>query len=630
MCGIAGIVGFDRNPAASPISRMVSALAHRGPDSEGCWSGMVSDRSVSLGFRRLAILDLSPAANQPMLSSCGRHLLIFNGEVYNYLELRDALRDEGVTFRTESDTEVVLQALVTWGEDALCRFNGMWGLAWLQLDRSRLLLSRDRLGVKPLYYTNNGGEFLFASEIKSILAGSDRRFRVNARVAQQFLDQSILDANDETFFQEIHAVPAGHVAEINISSYPESPPVFRRYWSLPDVSAEQADASASGIQSWTQRVRELFVDAVRLRLRSDVPVGVLLSGGVDSSSIAATMQRLLGKDADLHVMAAVSDDSRFSEETFIDRMAGHLSCQVHKLRLDFGPTEALRLVSEAVFFNDAPVGSFSSVAHLLLMQHAKRLGVTVILSGQGADELLCGYRKYIGFFLQSLMRTGQYARAAREARAFYRQGQLFEQFSFQDAKRYLPSFTRLNGRAIRGPALNGVSAPVELGLGSRDVSARQRRDLTELSVPSLVHYEDRMSMAHGREIRLPFLDYRFVELLNSMPVELKLRDGWTKWILRKALEPDLPPQIAWRRDKQGFVNPGGEWLKHGMRELVERVFSGDLLIAKVGLIDQAALLEQYRAYCRQPFGKGRISFWEVFNPLSTELWMRRFESHLQL
>lgn len=626
MCGIAGIVTARRDETAliERLNRMVKVQLHRGPDGEGRWVGSIGDTLVALGHSRLAILDLTEAGRQPMVSACGRHLLIFNGEIYNYRELREELEGAGARFRTQSDTEVLLQALIQWGDKALPRFNGMWAFAWLDRDAGRLFLSRDRFGIKPLYLYSGEKGLFFASEIKSILEGSGEQFAINTQVVGRYLQQSLLDAQKETFFCGIEALPAGHYMQLDLHGPLGSLPSARSYWVAP-----VHDAFVGTTAERIEGIRETFFDAVRLRLRSDVPVGVLLSGGVDSSSIVTAMRSILGRDTELHIISAVSGDPRYDESPFIRLVTEHLGCQSHTVPVRVEPYEMFGLLDTITWFNDEPVGSFSNVAHFQLMQRAKELGVTVVLSGQGADELLCGYSKYLGFYLQSLLQTGEWRTALGVLGGFVRRRTVIPQFRLNEAKRYLPRLLRPAGIDIRGPQLKQNGFPLDVGLGRSRVLGRQVADLYRFSVPALVHYEDRMSMACAREIRLPFLDYRLVTMLLPLAPEWKLRDGWTKWVFRKAMEEHLPPEIAWRKDKQHFANPQSEWLKHELREKVESFLNGTLLIAESGLVDKKNLQRRYAAYCRQSANRGTISFKDIFGSIALEIWARRFESNLR-
>ena len=622
MCGIVGIVSVNPIQSNGMMLRAQETQKHRGPDAQRINNYEIGTKAISLGHQRLAILDLTDAGAQPMTFMDQRGVIIFNGEVYNYLEIRSELKSLGYSFRSNSDTEVVLTALHHWGaQEALSRFNGMWAFAWLDLNGQKIILSRDRAGKKPLYYHQDGDGFYFASEIKTLLVMTGKKFELNLQIVGEYLEQSLMDTGTETFFQGIKKIPAGHYASIDLAKN-----VIKlestKFWTCPQTGVNFNPAMQM------EKVRTLFMDAVRLRLRSDVRVGVLLSGGIDSSSIAAAVQKLSGNDAEVNLLSAVSKDKRYDESIFIDRVAKHLGLAVHKVVLDFRPEQVFDYLAQVSWFNDEPVGSLSNIAHYLLMQQAKELGITVILSGQGADELLCGYKKYLGFYLQYLLRKRKFAEAIRMLWDFHRQGTTLNQFSVQEAKRYMPRVVKPRELDIRGPALRDYK-PVPVGLRrGMTVPGRQALDLESLSVPVLTHYEDRMSMAWSREIRLPFLDYRLMEMLIPLSVQGKLNNGWTKYIFRKAMEPFLPAEIVWRKDKQGFINPQSEWLKKDLSREVTEHFSSEGLIFKHKLVNRKNLKEKYEAYCQQASGKGHIWFKDIFNSLALEIWMRRFEAFI--
>ena len=288
MCGLAGFIGdVGSEQARAFVANMLEAQKHRGPDAVGIWLGEIHKVYVGLGLARLKILDLSDSANQPMVSESGRYVLVYNGELYNYLELRNELAACGSLFRTQGDTEVVLHAIITWGQEAFTRFNGMWALVLLDRVSGHVTLSRDRFGVKPLYtYRDQRGLFV-SSEIKSILKAGDRKFKVNANVANAYLHQTLLCTGQSTFFSEIEEFPAGHSVILTAEEIAKKRFDPKRYWTIASMDFEQQSES-----ELIEKVRETFIDAVKLRLRSDVPVGVLLSGGIDSSAIAAAVHHL--------------------------------------------------------------------------------------------------------------------------------------------------------------------------------------------------------------------------------------------------------------------------------------------------------------------------------------------------
>ena len=629
MCGIAGFVDSrsiynHTQKLRVSLKEMLDIQAYRGPDGEGEWIRCLDNTWIALGHRRLSIIDLSDAANQPMVSTCGQYVLVYNGEVYNYLELRKELQNKGYLFHTNSDTEVVLQKLIECGEKAFESFNGMWSLALLDKKKRCLILSRDRFGEKPLYYyTKDNNIFYFASEIKAICKASKEKFYSNGKIVARFLGQSQINAQNETFFKGIMQVPAASYIVLTISdncSVKMNAPKF--YWHYP-----KTEANSFNNFELVEKLRENFIDSVRIRLRSDVPLGVLLSGGVDSSAIASAMYHI-NPDRQLNILSVISDDADYDEQPFIDIMANYLHQPVYKVKIKPDPKEAFRLLKEAIWFNDQPIGGFSAAAHMMLMKKAQEQKITVLLSGQGGDELLCGYLKYYGFYLQDLIRS----------RDFYKLGKvtidilsnpssnLFSDFKLSDAKRYLPSYLQPRVDRIFGEALRDENWLIDIGLGNGLLQDRQALDMQRFSVPSLTHYEDRMSMAFSREIRLPFLDHRLAELLLPLEPGLKLRKGWTKWIFRKAMTDMLPPRIAWRRDKKGFSNPEGKWLKREWRQDIEDILDGRMKSEELGLINKSELKKLYFKYCqsKNPW----LSEKDIFNPLSLEIWARLYQNYL--
>lgn len=626
MCGVIGYVGAAGAVDETRWSQAQRLQRHRGPDDSGAAALSIGRREVRLAHQRLSILDLSEAGHQPMGHEKGPGLLAFNGEIYNYHELRADLMAQERVFRSGSDTEVLLQALDCWGaERTVERLNGMWAFAWLEPGGNRLWLSRDRAGEKPLYWTLDERGLFFSSEVKTLLTLAGRRFPLNLQVVGQFLLQSLLDTGEGSFFDGIEQLPAASLALVELAG-DDLTPRSRSYWSPP---TEEEDYPPD-LAARAEQLRETFLDAVRIRLRSDVPVGILLSGGLDSSAIAAAAHRLVPADADLNLLSAVSADARFDESPHIDRVSEHLGRSVTRVSLDgeIGSATLFRDLAEAVWYNDAPVGSLSNLAHRRLMAAARERGITVVLSGQGADELLCGYKKYLAFHLQHLLRQGRAAEAAGVLWRFWRNGTVVNQFRFAEAKRYLPGWLRASEQDLRGSALTEFQ-PLALGLArGADVRARQVADLRAFSIPTLTHFEDRMSMSESREVRLPFLDARLMECLIAAPADFKLHAGWTKYILRLAVAPWLPAEVVWRKDKQGFINPEAEWLKGELREGVMEFFAPDSLMFQYHLVERDALMARYQAYIAQPAGRGKVWFREVFNPLALELWLRRFEAYI--
>jgi asparagine synthase (glutamine-hydrolysing) len=630
MCGIFGILqsaSKKTNPAVLEAASRVQS--HRGPDSSNIATFEFEQSTLVFGHQRLSIIDLSHGGDQPMAYRDGKGTLIYNGELYNYLELRTELSLAGETFSTRSDTEVLLAALHRWGpERALERFNWMGAFAWLDRANGKLVLARDSGSEKPLYYFVGDNQFIFASEVKTLLTLSERKFSLDRDVIGQFIFQGLSDASPRTFLDGINQLEPGSVVQIPLKGncYYVNPV----HYTAPPYPGDPAIMS---LGEFIEEVRDTFIDSVRVRLRSDVPVGVLLSGGVDSSSIAAVTQHLEGRENAPRLLSATSDDPRFDESRHIAAMERHLNQDSHRITIRATSDTLFADLATLNWHNDAPIAGLSALGHFRLMERARELGLTVILSGQGADEILLGYRKFLGFYLQSLVRHGQYLKAAAVLTRFIANRTIVNQVTLGAAKRYVPALQntrKSSGKygsetTIEGGWLQGWQS-LQLGLGPGSLADRQMLDIRRYSVPSLCHYEDRMSMAMSREIRLPFLDSRMIDLLVRAPDDYKLRKGWTKYCFRKAMESMLPPEITWRRDKKGFSNPQGEWLKHELQEPVRDAFSANSLIAQKEIVDSKALLRKYDRYRRQPSQSGTIWYREIFAPLSLEIWMRQYKA----
>lgn len=623
MCGVAGILSFsDSVNVSSQLAKAVEQQLHRGPDIQSSRIFNADKWSLGLSHQRLSILDLSDAGAQPMSTESDSSTIIYNGEVYNYKELMSLLPEDEKYF-SSSDTEVLLKILSTYGiAKSLPLLNGMWAFAWLDEKNNKLYLCRDRAGVKPLYYFIDNDVLYFSSEVKAILESSEKLFTLDTQAVGEYLLQSVQDSQNNSFYSEIKAVPAGCYIEIDLSkdalNFTQT-----RYWNVLDAEPYSGDDLPG-------HLNELFNDAVRLRMRSDVPIGVTLSGGLDSSAIAASMKKHLGSAENLNVLSAVSPGSKLDESEFIDAMSSYLGAKTHKVELNWTADEAIDLLKTVTWHNDSPVGSFSNVAHYLMMKKASELGITVILSGQGADELLCGYKKYLGFYIQGLIRDKRLFKAIQVFLGFLFNRSVVNQFSLMEAKRYLPQRFKNKDIDIQGPALKKGYKPQSLNLKSgQSMSERQAEDLERFSVPFLTHYEDRMSMAWSREIRLPFLDYRLMELLVNLPTKMKLQKGWTKYILREAMQAMLPDKINWRKDKQGFVNPQEEWLKNELKSEVLNTFSEDALIFSFGLVDRKALLEKYNIFCTQSNKNGQVWYRDIFAPFALEVWLQLNKHYLK-
>jgi asparagine synthase (glutamine-hydrolysing) len=603
MCGLCGVVALDRPPEVETVERMLAELAHRGPDGRGTHA----EPGVALGHLRLAIIDLSDAGLQPFVSEDGRHRLIHNGEVYNYRELRTQLEGLGHRFRSATDTEVILEAYREWGERCVERFNGMWAFAIWDSTERRLFVSRDRFGVKPLYYRLAGGRLVFASEPRAFRGEG---LEPSLPAVRDYLEQSYLDHTEQTFFAGIKSLPPAH----SLTFGPEGLRLTQ-YWRL-----EQGDAPADPVGA----VRELFLDSIRLRLRSDVPIGTCLSGGIDSSSIAVGVAHQ-GVEHQKTV-TAYFEDRGFDERPFAEAVVERTGAEPHWV--SFTAEDLVENLPAIVESQGEPFGSTSITAQWYVMRAAKAAGLKVMLDGQGGDEILAGYRAAYGYRLADLLTAGRVSELGHELRAFRGQhgasslgaaGTLLRPFLSE--RRFDPARARLKGAAgLVHRDLRHVPRPETLdGSPFPDRLRRYLQLLSRRGLRELLRYEDRNSMAHSLESRVPFLDYRLVELCFSLDGGSLIERGRTKAVLRDALRDLLPEKVRERRDKLGFVTPESRWLRGPLGELAQDVF-GSRSFAERGFVDAAAARRRLDRHRRGEHEAGM----ELWRALNLELWARAY------
>ena len=519
MCGIAGFWGA---PDRALLEAMTLSLRHRGPDDDGHFE----DANASLGFRRLSIIDLEHGS-QPMSMDGGRLQIVYNGEVYNFRELREELEAVGHTFETTCDTEVVLHAYAEWGTDCFRRFNGMWGLAMLdeRAPAPKLVLARDHFGIKPLFYARHHGRVVFASEIKAILQDETFPREVDEQQMFEYLRFGLFDHNDGTFFRGIRQVPAAAFAVIEGGAISETV-----YWT-PRLS-EDGDASPEAF-------RAVFERAVQRRLVADVPVGICLSGGLDSSSICTVMAQQLHdhvRDTKslgdcLKTFSAVFPGDRIDESAYIEsvlEVTGADNSTVQPTDQDF-----IRELEAWVWHMEEPMVSSAPFAMWMVMRLARQQ-VTVTLDGQAGDELLAGYDHYPYVLLRQLLRERRYTEFAREAWL------LRDIVSPLVRRRLRERGQRVDVAAMLSPAFTRGRKPPEDDRVADDLKRRLLQDFRTYSLPPLLRYEDRASMAHSLEARLPFLDQELVDYILTLPRRAIIHSGWTSAIVRQALHGVLP------------------------------------------------------------------------------------------
>jgi asparagine synthase (glutamine-hydrolysing) len=626
MCGIAGMVATDglRADERARLPRMRDVIAYRGPDEAGAWY----DHHAALGHRRLSIVDLA-TGSQPLGNEDGTIQIVFNGEIYNHADLRPELENAGHRYHTRCDTEAIVHAYEEWGDDCVHRFRGMFAFAIWDAPRRRLLLARDRLGIKPLYWTVRDGRLIFGSEIKAILASGLVEARANETGLPELLGTRYL-SGEQTLFQGIRKLLPGHLLV-----YEQGRVTTRQYWDVPVGAA--AEPPAPNGREWVRRFRELLEESVRLRLMSDVPLGMFLSGGLDSSAIAAIMARMI--DRPLQTFSVAFEERAFSELTWAREVAQAIGADAHEVVIGAG--QFFDAVPRLVWHEDEPIAHPSSVP-LYFVSALAREHVTVVLTGEGSDELLAGYGKYPRALL-NWRAGGVYARVmpdaarrwladrvipalpdgmARYARRSFLavehtpEAAFFDNFAAVPLARQRELFNgRLRGAATPEAAYSAsrdwLDRPGDQPLLDRLLYADIKTYLVELLMK-----QDQMSMAASIESRVPFLDHKLVEFVATMPGAWKLSGFTTKRVLREAVKDLLPPRIL-RRPKMGFPVPFSLWSRGPWHHVVRDVLL-DRRARERGLFDAAQVTHLLDDHAAGRGDSGDI-LWSLFN---LELWYR--------
>lgn len=601
MCGISGIISKRNTPIEPALIECITDLIiHRGPDGKGYYFGP----NFAFGHRRLAIIDLSEHGRQPMAFQ-NRYWITYNGEVYNYIEIRADLEKLGYSFRSNTDTEVILAAYAHWGSSCLSRFNGMWAFAIYDLLKQNILFARDRFGIKPLYYIDTPNQFAFGSEIKQLLA-LQSSVRADRKIVIEALLTSIDNHTADTYFNGVKSFPQSHYGYYDLRTHALK---LHRYYELKiDTSLRTLP-----VKDAVSHLYELFTDAVRIRLRSDVRVGTCLSGGLDSSAISSIACQLYHNDANERFIGihAKSIDAETDESHYANMVARHLCIDLHTV--EPSTEDFLSTIDELVYTQEEPFGSPSMFMGWHVFEKAKLLGCKVMLNGQGGDEILLGYERYFAAFLRSvsLIRFFQEAYAqSRHSRLGIKDVLLYNMYFTNPSLRIL----RLKWRSIlhkKFKAIHDFEAILKSSQSFRKIEDMQIHEISTLQLPHLLRYEDRNSMRHSIETRLPFLDYRLVEFCISIPPDYKIRDGWTKYALRKAVENVLPKQIIWRKDKLGFVAPERTWIGNARAKMKNEISNSNILRE---ITDYKRLEETYE----------RQSLIQQWNYFALAAWERKF------
>ncbi|HKS95535.1 MAG TPA: asparagine synthase (glutamine-hydrolyzing) [Terriglobia bacterium] len=638
MCGIFGVVAPPGSGADPDVLWCgTHRVRHRGPDDWGfvgvspvargappssVWRWWEERRAaaayrVGLGNRRLSILDLSRAGRMPMNLPGTDLWITFNGEIYNYRELRLELSPRR-RFATQTDTEVLLAAYAEWGSDCLARLNGMYAFALWDGERQRLLLARDRFGEKPLYYARVTGGLMFGSELKQFLA--DARFprQVDEQALADLLLNSIHNHDERTLLAEAKQLPPAHWMEFDVAAGKIEGPYG--YWT-PQVADDFDTAHDPGFE---QRLRELLADSIRLRLRSDVKVGLCLSGGLDSTAICALAALETGDPSRLTAYT-VSFPGHPEDEAVLAAQCAQRA-GVRHVKVTFSPRDLWDGLGEMVFSHDDPSGAGGSTfASRRVFEAARADGTVVLLNGQGGDELLAGYDKFFFFWFQMLLSQGHFARATASITSYLLRNGL-QRWQFSNARRYFPGAVRkkLVGiwQVARPEFRRRAARDAGMG-GGTSLNRRLYKDLNQFSLPSLLHWEDRNSMAAGTEARLPLLDHRIAEAVLATSAYTKLRRGFTKYVLRRALRDQLPREVCWQTKKRGFDTPLRSWLRNELAAPMHDLLSrADSRLAE--FLDPPRLLRCYDAFVATD--ASMLTEYQWFRLAGTSHWLDQLQA----
>jgi asparagine synthase (glutamine-hydrolysing) len=605
MCGIAGIVNFsDEKVDAVQIETMLGKIKHRGPDAEGVFFR----DNVGFGHVRLSIIDLSAAGHQPMFSNDSRYLIIFNGEIYNYIELKNELEHK-YTFRTKADTEVLLASYIIWGENCLSKLNGDFSFVIYDIQEKIVFGSRDRFGIKPFYYYHDQERFIFASEIKAILPLL-KSVEPNNRSIFDYLLFNRCDQSNETFFHSIFKLPHGHCFTIKQGKFR-----MRRWYHLSDNIQYPTPLS-------TEMYREELRRSVKLRLRSDVPIGVCLSGGMDSSSLTSILFH------DFHIRDLKTFSAVFQKDHWADESKYIYAYRDVLKNMHFVTPTAetfYKEFNEFIVSHSEPMPGVSPYAQYKVMQLAKG-NVVVTLDGQGADEMLGGYTYFYGSYFKELLKGFKLATLLKETIAYYKKNLTSEGFTFFMYYLLPIRLKKLVGRkkygSIRGDFYEAYAkySTMPTNLYHPNTLHDSFLQHFEYKLEHLLKWDDLNSMSFSIESRVPFLDHHLVETTLSLPTNLLIRDGASKHILREAVKDILPEQIYNRFDKKGFETPSDEWFRmNPFKNYIHDLLNSSSFQNR-GYFDVQDCKQKYQKHLSRTANLSN----EIWKWINLEIWFREF------
>lgn len=627
MCGIAGYIDISKKYKADRnlVKKMTDKLIHRGPDAEGQWA----DEYVALGHRRLSIIDLDAKSNQPLVSFDGRYVITFNGEIYNYIEIRKRLLEKGAVFKTNGDAEVIVEAYRMYGTSCINQFNGMWSFVLYDVEKQKIIICRDRFGIKPLYTIHNSDVFAFASEIKAITAAFPEENIPNETCIYRYLLGSVNEDMDEKcFYKNVKIFPSAHYMVYDLRNHKKT---YKRYWEVDErVFYDKWIKGKDPVRTF----KRLFESAVGLRLRADVEVGACLSGGLDSSAIVGCASKKYGRK--MHTFSSIYMDKECNEESYIRKVNEKWNTIPHYIKPDNYEKNFSKYIEDLTYHHDQPTGGASLYSQYMVMKGVQGK-VKVVLDGQGADELFAGYISYYADYISDLIDRNTFISRCKAIKilaimkkewpdiiesvstdTIVKLVGLKNSFLFQNENKIKDLKIKRSAQLFTNDFLKKVNADCkekEIQCSSK-LNTRLCNDVLHSSIPSLLHNEDGNSMAFSIESRVPFLDYRIVEFAIALDGKYKIRNQWTKWIIRRACKEYLPKEIVRRKNKMGFPAPFARWLREGSRkeEIAKVIYQfGERNIVPKETIDQF-----YRAHINTGADYSNI----LFRFYSMELWLR--------
>ena len=615
MCGFVGC--FSSNTISTSEMRLrkaVAAIEHRGPDAEGRLNETLGEGRLSIGFRRLAILDRTTLADQPQSSKDGRFSIVFNGEIYNYVEIRNELIEFGYTFQSNGDTEVLVSAWHAWGEASLRKFIGMFAFVILDRETNELTCVRDQFGIKPLFYSTTNSEFAFSSEIQALRLITGKQFCINSKVAERYLITGNYDRSEETFFEGVTSVKPGHLIRYNLNT--QSYPVKQVKW----LEAPQPQILNLNFLQASEYFREEFLSSIRIHLRSDVKIATALSGGLDSSAIVAAI-RYIEPSLEIDTFSFIANSRKIDETPWINTVNKAFNGKEHLIHID--KQDFYQDLDDLITCQGEPFGSTSIYAQYRVFKEARSRGITVMMDGQGADELFAGYFGYPESRLRSLIEHRELMNAAsllkewgaypdrhrsQLVKSYFKDSDVMVLSKFLRERRFraqLPDFYTGNGD-ISGADFELLGEDFWKG---RRLTERLQWEQSKGLLPSLLRHADRNSMRWSIESRVPFLTPNLSRIGLQVPEEFLLNQkGVTKFLLRESLRGIIPDQIIDRKDKIGFETPQSEWLSDLLK------FKPEILdgVASLDFLNPAKTRHFLSSFDTKDVRQSRL-FWRVIN-----------------